>query len=341
MSELERYASPGLRWGLITEDWPGVTATFGIATAAELEIPSRVAAPDEEFVTAVIIFPPESGRAAVTGYKPWSLKVRGKDGRVRDVNVEHASDHYQVLCTKALGRALKRCGYPDDLDDLKSLLVWRQKLAELAALGSGAARLEMASADVAGAIEAAAKPADATEYDDGDAPSSDPDRDVSPEVAEARVVDAATSSPSRETVSEMRKHVNALDEDARKALRDWCRAEGVKMSDPATEEHAQRIAVKAIELLARTRLDEREGAAPDDAPAPAAAEPEGEGGGDAPPATDRLAGRLREEIATLNDTERQAFSAYLAELGVAPEQVESGDVDDDQLERIVSWLEIG
>jgi len=116
----EFYASPGLRLGLLLDDHPEATYEFRLATGAEIGVPDTFGA-DKPFCVATIRFP--KGRADVTAWKP----VAGSG----------TPDEWNILCTKTLGRALKRAGYPDDLKDLKALVLWRQRDAEIAAIRGG------------------------------------------------------------------------------------------------------------------------------------------------------------------------------------------------------------
>lgn len=121
------YASPGLRWGLLLEDHPGATHTFELARGDD----SRIDLPagwgrDGQYCLAIITFPRREGEAQrepVHGYKP-----AGANGK---------PDDWVVLSTKSLGRALKRAGYPDHLPDLKAVVLWRQRAAEIRAIHLG------------------------------------------------------------------------------------------------------------------------------------------------------------------------------------------------------------
>jgi hypothetical protein len=96
---------------------------------------------------------------SVPGYEPVvaykSIKDRGQP------------DEWTVNCTKTLGRALKKCGYPDDLKDLKALVLWRQRDAEITAIRGGFA------------VEAPSNPleieAGGRDVDDDDQPDADHD----------------------------------------------------------------------------------------------------------------------------------------------------------------------
>ena len=131
----EFYASPGLRLGLLLDDHPGATYDFRLATGTEIGVPDQFGS-DKQFCVATIRFP--KVRADVTAWKP--------------VPSGGTPDDWNILCTKTLGRALKRAGYPDDLKDLKALVLWRQRDAEIAAIRGGTAQHVLQSAN---AIDAA------------------------------------------------------------------------------------------------------------------------------------------------------------------------------------------
>lgn len=121
MPEISRdYASPGLRWGLLLEDHPGATYKFEAIKGTELGIPADFGG-NGNFVRATIEIP---GHAPVFGFKPLAEATKTPDG-------------YNLACTKALGRALKRAGYPDSTVDLRHLVLWRQRKVELARLEAG------------------------------------------------------------------------------------------------------------------------------------------------------------------------------------------------------------
>ena len=130
MAISESYASPGLRWGLLLEDHPRATYTFELLRGTEFPenpIPEAFGG-DRDFCVCTIIFPSESGKSTAIAYKA------APNG---------GAEEWNVLCTKTLGRALKKAGYPDDLHDLKALLLWRQRTAETQAIMSGNAHLAL------------------------------------------------------------------------------------------------------------------------------------------------------------------------------------------------------
>jgi hypothetical protein len=133
----ESYASPGLRLGLLLEDHPNATYTFELKSGEELGIPDKFGG-DGDFCLCTINFP--NGRSKATAYKP--LPARGD------------ADQWNIICTKTLGRALKRAGYPDDLRDLKALVLWRQREAEIDAIRGGTAQISLPSANAIAELSA-------------------------------------------------------------------------------------------------------------------------------------------------------------------------------------------
>jgi hypothetical protein len=133
----EFYASPGLRLGLLLEDHPEATYDFQLVAGSDVGVPDKFGG-DKQFCLATIRFP--AGRSDVTAWKP--------------VPASGSPDEWNILCTKTLGRALKRAGYPDDLKDLKALVLWRQRDAEIAAIRGGA-ELTVQSANTIAALPSA------------------------------------------------------------------------------------------------------------------------------------------------------------------------------------------
>jgi len=118
---IETFASPGLRWGLLLEDHPMATHDYELKVGTDIGVPDQYGGKGM-FCVCTLRIP---GQEPIVAYKE---APRGKD-----------PDDWVVTCTKTLGRALKKAGYPDDLKDLKALVLWRQRNAEVAAIGSGIA----------------------------------------------------------------------------------------------------------------------------------------------------------------------------------------------------------
>lgn len=129
---LETFASPGLRWGLLLEDHPGAKHEFEMRSGKQLGIPEQFGG-GGNFCVCTIIFPAGSGLEDVVAWKP--VPAKGN------------ADDWVVICTKTLGRALKKAGYPDDMKDLKALVHWRERNAEVAAISSGNAIAALGAGD--------------------------------------------------------------------------------------------------------------------------------------------------------------------------------------------------
>jgi len=176
----ESYASPGLRWGLLLEDHPGATYEFLLMKGKDFPINPipDVFGGEKSFCHCTIMFPSNSGKSSVTAFKP-----SGESGD---------PDTWNVICTKTLGRALKKAGYPDDLKDLKALLLWRQRDAEIAAIGAGTFHGEVGSGQ--------AKPVAAIGR--GSAPAGSRDSGDEPRSIEAALDDAAQSDPDGQSIDD-------------------------------------------------------------------------------------------------------------------------------------------
>jgi len=129
---LENFASPGLRWGLLLVDHPGATHEFNLVKGTDIGFPKQFGG-EKDFCLCTINFPERDGEqhAPVSASKEAEIK-RGE------------SDEWVVICTKTLGRALKKAGYPDDLEDLKDLMLWRKQNAQVSAIVSGTPQLAIA-----------------------------------------------------------------------------------------------------------------------------------------------------------------------------------------------------
>lgn len=109
----EDYISTSLRWAMFKADWPDATVEFSEGTAGEAGIPSSFHKKDEKVCIATITRHSGDDRSMV-GYKTLS------DAKGRD------TDSWNVLCSKAMGRALKKAGYPDNMNDLKVWMRFRE-----------------------------------------------------------------------------------------------------------------------------------------------------------------------------------------------------------------------
>lgn len=161
----ESYASPGLRLGLLMDDHPNAVITYREGTAAECGVPDGWGG-NQQVVICRIDRP---GLPVVEAYKPVELRVM-RGGKMVDATLD--ADWWNVQSTKALGRALKRAGYPDDMRDLKALVLWRQRNAEVEAITGGTAPVPALPPGVdpeTGELTAAGRPtpeADEADVDD-------------------------------------------------------------------------------------------------------------------------------------------------------------------------------
>lgn len=121
------YASPNLRLGLLLHDHPNASYKFEVVTGTDIGIPASWGG-GGSFCVATISF--GDGRSDAKAWKPIP-----KGGDAETLN---------TLQTKTLGRALKKAGYPDDLKELKALVLWRQRGAEIEAISSGTQQLAIA-----------------------------------------------------------------------------------------------------------------------------------------------------------------------------------------------------
>lgn len=169
------YASPGLRLGLLLHDHPNATYEFELVKGTDVGTPAEFGG-NQNFCKATIHF--GDGRADASATKP--------------VPAKGTADEWNVLCTKTLGRALKKAGYPDNTKDLKALVLWRQRDAEIAAITTGTQQVAIAATSGppqqalgAGAPEPERQP-DALDqaFDDAAVSSGDDD-----DVVDAEVVD--------------------------------------------------------------------------------------------------------------------------------------------------------
>jgi hypothetical protein len=110
----EDYLSTSLRWSLFKTDNPEGAIEFYEASASELGIPARFLKSKDEMFCVAKITRYAGDSNAVIAYK--SQNDAGK-------NID--SDAWHVLCSKAMGRALKKAGYPDTMADLKTMMKFR------------------------------------------------------------------------------------------------------------------------------------------------------------------------------------------------------------------------
>jgi hypothetical protein len=114
MAIQEGYLSTSVRWALFKADHPDAEIKFTEATAEQVGIPASFSKKDEKFCVATITRHP-GDTIEIVGYKSVSAA-----GKITD------SDAWHVLCSKAMGRALKKAGYPDTISDLKIMTRYQE-----------------------------------------------------------------------------------------------------------------------------------------------------------------------------------------------------------------------
>ncbi len=203
------YASPGLRWGLLVDDHPGAHHTFELVAGADLGIPPDFGGAGQ-FCVATIIFPADSGREPVRGWKP--APARG------------SADDWNVLCTKTLGRALKKAGYPDHLPDLRALVHWRQRNAEVAVIAAGMTPLAIEAGQDDEALDENQRPIRvANDDDDAEVPVGHDD-----EAEDAELVDPDDPDLDHELLARVR----AMPELQQTKVAEWARQRGLSFRKP-------------------------------------------------------------------------------------------------------------
>jgi len=108
------YISTSLRWSMFKADWPDATVEFSEGTAADAGVPASFSKKDEKVCIATVTR--FEGDTPFIGYKSIS------DAKGRD------TDAWNVLCQKAMGRALKKAGISDNMNDLKVLMRFREAI---------------------------------------------------------------------------------------------------------------------------------------------------------------------------------------------------------------------
>jgi hypothetical protein len=123
----EDYVSPSVRWGICKQDYPDAVVEFSQRLGAEIGIPENFGGKDQYCVAQITLRLGDPD--VVIGYKPISDARSGKG--------DHPSDAWNVLCTKALGRALKRAGYADTSGEMRVMVQYKQRNAEQDATRGG------------------------------------------------------------------------------------------------------------------------------------------------------------------------------------------------------------
>ena len=109
----EDYLSTSIRWAMFKSDWPDATVEFSEGKASDVGIPQGFSKQGELLCIAKLSrFAGDT--QVVTTYKSQN-----------DVRGSKDTDSWHALCSKAMGRALKKAGYPDTQKDLKMLMDFR------------------------------------------------------------------------------------------------------------------------------------------------------------------------------------------------------------------------
>lgn len=158
----ETYVSPIVRLAFAREDHPGLDVKYAVVDAKDSGIHPAFLGDTELFVTCTVTIP---GIPPITAWKDvpkTEERWTGQQGSRRKVTVqvELNPDILAVLQTKALGRALKLLGYPDDMVAFRAVILWRQRNREIAAIGERppVAELEAAVSAIPTATEPDAEP---------------------------------------------------------------------------------------------------------------------------------------------------------------------------------------
>lgn len=235
------YVSPTVRLAFLREDHPNATVTYAVLSAEELGIPPVFLDGVEHFVVCDLTLTP--GEPPIRAWKEVRLQeerwvTEGARRVKRMQNVRLTPEALVVLQTKALGRACKLAGYPDDLDDFKALVLWRTRNRQIAAIGPKPGELEAA---------VAALPA-AERDDDGVPVAASQDVDDGGDIEDGDVVEPLEAADEPDMWSEL---MNDLPAPARARLAQWANEElGIRnvMRRPDDKQAAARIVMKAQEF---------------------------------------------------------------------------------------------
>lgn len=253
------YASPNIRWALLLTDFPGAEYSFRSALGSDIGVPEHWGG-DEEHVIATITFPAHTQRAPIEAAKAVAEALtvdRWTAGRRQKVTLDRSSEEWERVCTIALGRALKRAGYPPNMNELKAVMVWRRRLAEIDAVQGGYAPAgQLTTADADKALAAASAPAEEAAVIDADsvaaagaepAPPSPPDPraetigkalDADPSAASyvGEVEEMVTSDGMTldQLVEQVRQAIGRHKRDMQATIRDRLAPFGIAMGSPKT-----------------------------------------------------------------------------------------------------------
>lgn len=184
----DKYASPNLRLALLLEDHPGTEVSWRTAPGTDIGVPATWGGADEH-VICTLTFPESSNLAPIEAGKE-SVAGRTSKRRGRDHTEDPDSESWERISTIALGRALKRAGYPPDMDELRAKMLWRRRTAEVTAIARGHGEVDPTAAAAAAderVLAAAGRAEDAVHADPDGSPTS-------------RTLAAAAQDPRAETL---------------------------------------------------------------------------------------------------------------------------------------------
>jgi hypothetical protein len=219
----EKYASPGLRWGLYKHDHPQAKKpTYEVVKGEDLGLPPTFGGESADFtgLFVVCVIDPGDGSPTVSAWKEIPKREKRRSGYE---DFARTPEHWRKLCTMALGRTLKEAGYPDDTDDLKALLLWRRRSVELELLANGGPLAEIGSGSAPdnGDLDAAAKTTPMAEH-----PERADEEPVDAEVVPDEKDSLDSLAWSDEATAQLRPLVAVMTEDQLDAFSEWCHERG-------------------------------------------------------------------------------------------------------------------
>jgi hypothetical protein len=113
MAIQEDYLSTSVRWALFKADFPDGHIEFSDGSPQDIGIPESFSKKGERLCIATLTRFPGDQDPVVAFKSQYDAKTNDTDA-------------WHVLCSKAMGRALKKAGYPDTMGDLKTLMQFRK-----------------------------------------------------------------------------------------------------------------------------------------------------------------------------------------------------------------------